>query len=144
MKYFQTIVFALIGLLFGLRSLSQDSLYGKKIDSLWMQSYDRSLLSKKRVTIGNAKVEFSFYKSAVKMRSVASLNKAERENLLFFYQEDKLVMISPSGQQPYFILNDNLVYANQLKHTPEQIQELIARAYTLLETGYKNISGQRN
>ena len=73
------------------------------------------------------------------MRSVVSLNKAERENLLFFYLEDKPVMISSSGQQPYFILNDNIAYAKQLKHTPEQIQELIARTYKLLETGYKKI-----
>ena len=104
-----------------------------------MQSYNTHLLSKKRATIGNAKVEFVFYKGSDKMRSVVSLNKAERENLLFFYLEDKPVMISSSGQQPYFILNDNIAYAKQLKHTPEQIQELIARTYKLLETGYKKI-----
>ena len=144
MKYFQTIAFALIGLLFSVKSFSQDSLYAKRIDSLWLHSYDTHLLSKKRTTNGNAKVENANYKSSGKMRSIVSLNKAKKENLIFFYIEDKPVMISPSGQPPYFILNDSLVYAKQLKHTSEQVQELIARAYNYLEFGYNKVKGQRD
>ena len=144
MKHFFSIAFLFTGLTFGVSGFSQDSLYARTVDSLWLHSYETSWLSKKRATVGNAKVEYSFYKSSGKMRSIVSLNKAEKENLIFFYLEDKLVMISPSGQQPYFILNDSLVYTTQLKHTPEQVQKLIARAYDFLEKGYSKVKGQRD
>src|SRR5688572_6079423 len=141
MKYFRTIAFTIIGVVLGVKGFSQDSLYAKRIDSLWLHSYDTRLLSKKRTTNGNAKVQYAYYKSSGKMRSVVSLNKVEKENVIFFYLEDRPVMISPSGQQPYFILNDSLVYAKQLKHTPEQIQALIARVYNYLELGYNKVKG---
>jgi replication-associated recombination protein RarA len=140
MRYFRVIVFTQIMLLFGLQGFSQDSLYAETIDSLWMHSYDPHLLSKTQYTAGNTRIVFSYYKSSGKMRSIVRLDKSAKENLLFFYLEDKPVMISPSGQQPYFILNDSLVWAAQLKHTPQQIQELIARAYDYLESGYKKIN----
>lgn len=78
------------------------------------------------------------------MRSIVSLNRSKKENLLIFYLDDKPIMISPFGQQPYFVLNDSLVYAKQLKHTSEAIKELTTKAYVLLEQGYKKIKGQRN
>lgn len=139
MRRYPIIVLTIIGLIISIKGISQDSLYAKRIDSLWLHSYNRSLLSKKRAISGDVKVDYSYYKSSGKMRCIVSLNKASKENLLFFYLEDKPVMISPTGQQPYFILNDKLVYAKQMRHTPEQIENLIATAYDNLEQGYKKI-----
>jgi hypothetical protein len=130
------LIFVFIGLVVGKKSFSQDSLYAKRIDSTWLHSYDHRTLYKKRLVMGNVKVVCNFYKASGNVRSIVAINKTAKENLLFFYQGDKLVMISPSGQEPYFILNDILVFAKQLKHTTGQIQEMIHRAYQYLEQAY--------
>ncbi|HEU4470792.1 MAG TPA: hypothetical protein VFR58_06915 [Flavisolibacter sp.] len=145
MKFRLVITLIFLGLLFSPAVTAQDSLYAKRIDSLWLHSYNRRLLSNQRATIGEARLDYCFYKGSGKMRSITSLNKAQEENLIFFYLDDKLVMISPSGQQPYFILNDSLVYAEQVLHTSGQIRELTARAYNCLGQGYIGIrnSGSR-
>jgi hypothetical protein len=142
MKHFLFIAFAFIGLALTVNGFCQDSSYARRIDSLWLHSYNPRLLSKKRAKTGNAKVEYVFHKDSGKMNCIVSLNKAQKENLIFFYLEDKAVMIWPSGQEPYYILNDRLVYGKELKHTTEQIQELVARAYNYLDQGYKRAKGR--
>jgi hypothetical protein len=64
------------------------------------------------------------------------LNKLTKENLLLFFLQDKIIMISTSGQQPYFILNDEVVYAKEYLHTTEQIQGFITKAYDYLSQVY--------
>jgi hypothetical protein len=118
---------------------AQDSLYAKTIDSLWLHSYDKKMLSKKIETIAEAKVEYSYYKNSNTIRCIVVLNKPAKENLLFFYLNDKPVMISPSGQQPYFIRDNRVAYAKQMQHTPEQVQSFIKRAYDYLKQGYERI-----
>lgn len=116
--------------------LSQDSLYAKKIDSLWFHSYDRKILSKKWISVSGVKIGYFYYKSSGKIRSITILNKPTKENVLLFFVQDKIVMISPSGQQPYFILNDEVVYAKEYLHTTEQIQGFITKAYDYLSQVY--------
>lgn len=139
MKRFFAVAFTMVELMLNSRSVAQDSLYAKTIDSLWLHSYNTKILSKKRTRDGDAKLEYCYYKSSGKMRGIVSLNKLAKENLLLFFIDDWLVMIWPSGQRPYYILNDTLVYANQMRHTTEQAQSLIVRAYQLLEKGYTKL-----
>ena len=73
----------------GVGGISQDSLYAKTVDSLWNDSYNTRLLSKRRATVAEAKVTYSIYKSSGKMRTIISLNKSAKENLIFFYLGDK-------------------------------------------------------
>jgi replication-associated recombination protein RarA len=112
-----------------------------KIDSLWLHSYDTKLLAKKRETIDEAKVQYNYHKKSKTIRCIVILNKTAHDNLLFFFLEDKLVMLSPSGQQPYFVLNDKIVSAKEMRHTPKQLEAFIAKAYAFLERGYKKIKG---
>lgn len=144
MRHLPIFLVTITALLISINATAQDSLYARTIDSLWLQSYNTKLLSKRSVTVGDAKVQYTYYKSSGKMLSIVSLNRSAKENLLFFYVEDKPVMISPSGQQPYFILDDRVVYAQQMRHTPDQVQSLIARAYHYLEQGYKKIKDLKN
>jgi hypothetical protein len=143
MKLLSIITFTLSASLFGITCCSQGSLYAKKIDSLWFNSYNPRELKSKRVKVGDANVQYSFYKRSGKMRSIISISHVEKESLIFFYLADKLVMISPSGQQPYFISNDRLVYAAEMRHTNEQIDILITRGYRYLDQGYKKQKKQK-
>jgi hypothetical protein len=139
MSFPKDIKLTLIILLISISAISQDSVYAKKIDSLWLHTYSRKHLSKKRETIDDIKIEYSFYKSSKKIRCITTLNKSAKENLLFFFVQDKIVMISTSGQQPYLISNDQVVYARQFLHTSEQIQNLIKKSYNLLQQAYEEI-----
>lgn len=139
MAIFKTIILATISLSLSTNAQSQDSLYAKKIDSIWFDSYDRKLLSKKWVNDAGVKTGYSYYKSSGKIRSITILNKPTKENFLFFYLQDKIVMISPSGQQPYFILDDKVFYAKEFRHTAEQIQGFISKAYDYLQQAYLKI-----
>jgi hypothetical protein len=139
MRRDKTIFFVFIAISAHIQVISQDSLYAKTIDSLWLHSYNKKMLSKKIETIAEAKVEYSYYKNSNTIRCIVVLNKPAKENLLFFYLNDKLVMISPSGQQPYFIWDNRVAYAKQMQHTPEQVQRFIKHAYDYLKQGYERI-----
>lgn len=141
MQIRRCIIFLFIAFVFPIRCLPQDTPYAIKIDSLWLHSYDTKLLSRKREKLDNTKVEYSFYKNSKNIRSILILDKDEKQNLLFFFLEGKLVMLSPSGQQPYLVLNDKVVSGKEMKHTPKEFQVLIAKAYAFLERGYKKIKG---
>lgn len=143
MRYRKAVFFTFIAVGSLIQAMSQDSLYAKAIDSLWFLSYDRKMVSTKREKISDGKVEYSYYKRSNSIRSIVVLNKFLTENLLFFYLIDKPVMISPSGQQPYYIMDDHLAYARRIQHTPEQIQSFITIAYNYLRHGYEKIKGKR-
>ena len=79
--------------------IAQDSLYARTIDSLWIHPLRPHLVFKRRAKVAEAKVTYSFYKSTGKMRSIISLSA--KENVIFFYLDDKSVMIWPSRGEPY-------------------------------------------
>ena len=90
----------------------QDSLQIKKIDSIWNNSYKRNNLFSKREKTDEGKIRYSFYKSSDELRTVIVFNKWIKKNIMFFFVNDKIAMISPSGRDPYYILEDGVVYPN--------------------------------
>ena len=144
MTILKTIILTLLALSLCIHAISQDSLYAKEIDSLWLHSYDKKLLSKKRETSAEIKIEFSYYKNSKMVRSITILDRSTKENLVFFFLQDKIVMISPSGQQPYFLLNDKVAYPTEFNHTSEQIRNFITKGYDYLQEAYGMIKGRNN
>ena len=90
----------------------QDSLQIKKIDSIWNNSYKRNNLYSKRESFEEGRIIYSFYKSSHQLRTVIVFNKWIKKNIMFFFVNDRIAMIWPSGRNPYYILEDGEVYPN--------------------------------
>jgi hypothetical protein len=141
LKKVKTLLSIVIVILFSIQAKGQDSLYARDVDSSWIKLPNRHALLKKREKIGKIRFDYSFYKSTGKLRSIVVWDMPEKPHLfIFYYLNDSIVMISPVGQQPYYILSNNLVYSKERRHSLEKIQSLIAMANEYLLQAYKKLN----
>lgn len=81
-----------------IQTTAQNSSYGKEIDSLWNQTYQRHNLIRKTERIGELKLIYSFYKNTKKIRSITVFHvPVEPGVFIYFYKDDSIIMISPVG-----------------------------------------------
>jgi len=118
---------------------AQDSLYGRKIDSLWMGSWQRKQLFRKKEHAGGWEYDYFFYKKDSVLRSMTEYNKKLKIYILYFYSNNQVVMVSPVGQQPYYILNNRFVFSRHDSFTEADVDRLIIRANEGLRNAYKRI-----
>jgi hypothetical protein len=118
---------------------AQDSLYAGKIDSLRDGSCHLKQLFRKRQRAGSWEYDYLFYRKDSVLRSMTEYNKKLKVYILYFYVNNHVVMVSPVGQQPYYILNDRFVFSRHDSFTEAEVDRLILRANEGLKNAYKRI-----
>jgi hypothetical protein len=124
--------FFLICFLAAIIVAAQDTSYARMVDKLYT-NYSGQVV-KKKYKLDKVSVDVGFYKNTKDLRYMTvwkdtSLPKA----IIFFFEGDKIVMISPIGQQPYFIKDGEMVFAAQPNHTREEIQRFLRKGYSYKE-----------
>jgi len=110
----------------------QDTLYARRVDSLYMNYNGK--IAKKKYKLDKVSVDVGFYKNTKTIRYLTVWHDASLPKIvIFFFEGDRIVMVSPVGQQPYFIKDGKLVFASEPKHTKEKIQGFLQKGYAYKE-----------
>src|SRR5215204_4513365 len=121
-----------ISLLTTLGLPAQDTSYAKRIDSFYMHYTGKVV--KKKYKLDKVSVDVGFYKSTKHIRYITVWHDTSLPKIIiFFFEDDNIVMASPVGQQPYFIKDREVVVAAQPKHTKGEIKRFLQKGHAYKE-----------
>lgn len=123
------VCFFLLCFLTTIAVIAQDSSYARKVDSLYMNY--KGKVVKKKYKSGKVSIDAGFYKNTKDIRYITVWHDTSLPKIIiFFFEGDSIVMVSPVGQQPYFMKDGEIVFAVQPKHTREEIQRFLQKGYS--------------
>jgi hypothetical protein len=130
----KTIFYLSAILLLNTLTYAQKTAYIQKVDSI-ISSNKQKLDRQKRFRTDSSKLQVSINKYDSRINSIVQFSKNPYRLIIYYYQDDKLIMIWPKGLEPYYIFNDKLEYsANELDES--YLRRLIENGNWYLNLGY--------
>ncbi|RYY83165.1 MAG: hypothetical protein EOO15_21830 [Chitinophagaceae bacterium] len=113
----------------------QDSSYAKHVELAFNDRVDEIQTKRKRLSINGQQLDVRFYKNSKQARTIISWKEPTNHDrvVLFFYLNDSLAMVSPAGQQPYYIRNGIVAFGAERKHSNSELTSLIQKGSFYLE-----------